>query len=154
MEIKTKLAILSMLAKKLNEEHITWCVGGSLLLYFQGISSHFNDIDIMIAENDIEKVNLLFSTLGNLKQQDENINYQSTFFKTFIIDDLEVDIIAGFTIIAEDKRYYFPLNSRDIQECTVINSESIPLHQLSEWLKYYQLMDRLDKVQMIADYYK
>lgn len=59
MIIQHKLEILSQIAKKLNEGHITWAVGGSLLLYFKGIVDEFHDIDLMVHADDAEEAKSL-----------------------------------------------------------------------------------------------
>ncbi len=52
--IEKKLTILSKIAEELNARGVTWAVGASLLLYFKGIVTAFNDIDLMISEEDYE----------------------------------------------------------------------------------------------------
>ena len=52
MTINEKLNILKLIATKFNQANISWAVGGSLLLYFEKITDHFNDLDIMIANKD------------------------------------------------------------------------------------------------------
>lgn len=105
MIIQHKLEILSQIAKKLNEGHVTWAVGGSLLLYFKGIVDEFHDIDLM----------------------------------------------GGFTITKADGEHRCFLRKEDICEKVLVDGEQIPLHSLTEWRRYYELMGRSAKLKMIDD---
>lgn len=40
---------LVRVARRLNEENITWALGASMLLYYKGLVPKANDIDIVIA---------------------------------------------------------------------------------------------------------
>ena len=51
--IKEKLEAVSTIAHELNKRHIVWAEGASLLLHFKNKVSDFNDIDIMVSEDDV-----------------------------------------------------------------------------------------------------
>ena len=40
-----KIQLLLRIAHRLNEAHVEWALGASMLLYFKGITSEFHDID-------------------------------------------------------------------------------------------------------------
>ena len=46
-----------MIAKK-QKGHVTWAVGGSLLLYFKGIVDEFHDIDLMVMAEDTKEAKI------------------------------------------------------------------------------------------------
>ena len=44
-EEQKKIELLQRIAQRLNEAHVQWALGASMLLYFKGITSAFHDID-------------------------------------------------------------------------------------------------------------
>lgn len=151
MDTAKKLSTLIKIAKILNQNEITWAVGASLLLYIKGIAHEFRDIDILIAENDVEKVKTLLADYGTLQPKGPNEQYISRAFLEYVIEEIDFDIIAGFTIVTEDGKHYFPLEKENIKEITLIHGVPIPLQSIEEWKTYYSLMGKIEKVQMIAN---
>ena len=147
--VKDKLNLLSQIAKELNEKNVTWAVGASVLLYFKGITSEFNDIDIMIAEEDVETVKEALLSFGKMQAPNPNVEYKTKYFLEFQIDGVDIDVMAGFIIIDNGGEYYFPLYKEHIKEFTEIDGIKIPLQSLEEWRTFYQLMGRYEKVNMI-----
>ncbi|MDO7977814.1 hypothetical protein [Oceanotoga teriensis] len=151
MEINKKLKILSKIGKELNNAHITWAIGASLLLYLKGFLDDFQDIDIIIAEKDISKTKKILLKLGKLEPENPNIKYKTKKFLEFKVDCLDIDIIAGFTIVNNNQNFYFPLKQEDIKDYIEINGINIPLQSVNEWRNYYSLMGRTEKVKIIDD---
>lgn len=149
MEAQDKLKVFTKIAKELNKQQITWAVGASLLLFFKGITNTFHDIDIMVSENDIEKVKKILSSFGTYSKPVPNKQYKTKYFLEYQIENVEFDIMAGFTIINNEIEYYFPLNKSEICDFIIINETKIPLQSLSQWKDFYSLMGRDEKVQMI-----
>ena len=59
-----KIQLLLRIAHRLNEAHVEWALGASMLLYFKGITSEFHDIDLMIAARNTECVRTILSEMG------------------------------------------------------------------------------------------
>lgn len=151
--IEKKLNILSKVAKELNANNITWAIGASLLLYFKEITNEFHDIDIMVAESDVEKIKKILLSFGKLQPKNPNIQYKTKDFMEFNIEGVDFDVMAGFVIVNNNIDYYFPLEKKDIKDYIYIQGTTIPLHSIQEWLTYYKLMDRTKKVKMINSYF-
>ena len=66
METERKLDVLADIARALNQSGVTWAVGGSLLLYFKGKTGVFRDIDLMVCETDVEKLDCSFGPASML----------------------------------------------------------------------------------------
>ena len=147
--IKDKLTMLSQIAKELNDKNATWAIGGSVLLYLKGVTSEFNDIDIMIAEEDVETVKEALLSFGKMQAPNPNLEYKTKYFFEFQVDGVDIDVMAGFIIMDKGKECYFPLNKEHIKDFTEINGIKIPLQSLEEWRTFYQLMGRVEKVNMI-----
>ncbi|WP_313186585.1 nucleotidyltransferase domain-containing protein [Lacrimispora sp.] len=150
-DIKHKLTVLARIADELNHKDVTWAIGASLLLYFKGIASEFHDIDIMIAEEDVEAVKDVLLSLGDIQQPDPNAKYKTKCFMEFHVDGVDIDAMAGFVIVNQDKEYYFPLKKETIKDSTEVHGIKIPLQSVEEWRKYYELMGRKEKVKMIDE---
>jgi hypothetical protein len=147
--VKDKLTLLSQIAKELNNKNVTWAIGASTMLYFKGIVSEFNDIDIMVAEEDVDVVKEVLLSLGEMQSPNPNIEYRTRCFLEFQVEGVEIDIMAGFVIIDKENEHYFPLKKENIKDFTEIDGIKIPLQSLEEWRNYYQLMGRDEKVHMI-----
>ncbi|MCR1971917.1 hypothetical protein [Clostridium cochlearium] len=151
VEVENKFKVLSKIAKQLNDNNITWAIGASLLLYIKGISSEFNDIDIMVAESDVQALKNILLTLGELQPKNPNIQYKTKQFLEFKVEDVDIDVMAGFIIVNKGRDFYFPLDKDDIADYAEINGVKIPLQSVEEWRNYYELMGRTEKVKMIDD---
>lgn len=147
--VKKKLMVLSNIARKLNQRNLTWAIGGSLLLYFKGITNEFHDIDIMVAEEDVEVLKEIMLTFGQLLPPNPKVEYKTKHFLEFNVEGVEIDVMAGFTIVNRENEYYFPLRAGSVNDFTEVNGVSIPLQSIAEWRKYYELMGRTEKVKMI-----
>ncbi|WP_142412856.1 nucleotidyltransferase domain-containing protein [Hathewaya massiliensis] len=150
-EVEEKFKVLSKIGKQLNDNNITWAIGASLLLYIKGISSEFHDIDIMVAESDVEALKNILLHLGELQPKTTNIQYKSKEFLEFKVEDVDIDVMAGFVIVNKGRDFYFPLHKGDIMDYEEINGVKIPLQSVKEWRNYYELMGRTEKVKMIDD---
>ena len=149
-----KLSVLWNIAKVLNSNNIIWAVGGSMLLYFKDRTDVFNDIDIMVQEKDVERLKKLLLGMGDLTPQNPNKQYKTRHFLEFSINGVDIDVIAGFVIVCNGKDYDCSLEAQQIAEYTSINGEKIPLQSLDNWRRYYELMGRTDKVEMIDGHIK
>lgn len=148
-KVERKLQILSQIAEKLNTQKITWAIGASLLLYLKGIVTEFHDIDIMVAEEDVEAAQRVLLSQGNQLPPNPKPQYKTKYFLEFHIAGVDVDMIAGFTIVHQGTDFYFPLKKEDIKDYAEINGVKIPLQSIEEWRIYYELMGRTDKVEML-----
>ena len=152
--MKDKLNVLKQVAHTLNQAGVMWAIGGSVLLYLKGIAEKFNDIDIMMNESDIEQAKAALLKLGKKQPHNPHPQYQTKHFLEFQITGVDVDIIAGFTIIYQNETHYFPLMEKDIVEKVDFEGEMIPLQSIKTWRKYYQLMGRSEKVKRIDQFDK
>ncbi len=149
-ENERKLGVLTKIAKILNDNNIVWAVGGSLLLlYFRNKTDMFHDIDIMVIEDDIKKLKSLLEPMGIFTSPHPNKQYKTRYFLEFTIDNVDVDIMAGFVIVNEGKEFDCSLNPESIVEHLNINGADIPLQSIDDWRRYYALMGRNAKVEMI-----
>ena len=142
-EEQKKIELLQKIAHRLNEAHVQWALGASMLLYFKSITSEFHDIDLMVADHDAECVRTILS------DPMPNPMYRTKAFMEFLIDSIEVDVMAGFAIVHEGTVYDCSLREDQIVEKMRLGTEVIPLQSPQLWCKYYRLMGRPQKADMI-----
>ena len=149
MTTDKKLHVLHRIACELNRAGICWALGASMLLYFKGITDDFHDIDIFIADEDAGHARDILSRMGELLPSRPDRNYRTKLFLEYVIDGVDVDMMAGFAIVTGDTVHECPLLKEQIVEFVPLRDEMIPLQSLTLWLRYYQLMGRDNKVAMI-----
>lgn len=143
------MEILSTVAEYFNKEHITWAVGASLLLYLKGKTDYFEDIDIMIMESDVEKVKNIMSKIGVIQPPNPSVHYKTKYFIEYIVNGVDLDIMAGFIIVNNGVEYDCSLKKYEIVDSIAVNNQKIPLQSLTLWKHYYELMGRTEKAEMI-----
>lgn len=148
-ETEKKIEVLKQIAHRFNEAHIMWALGASMLLYFKGITKEFQDIDLMVANDDVERVRIILSEMGEIQPPNPNPKYRTKTFMEFIINSIDVDVMAGFSIISDGKIFDCSLQEEQIVEKMPLGTELIPLQSPLLWREYYRLMGRTEKVKMI-----
>ena len=147
------LNTLSYIGEKLNNNNINWAVGGSILLNHYNLINVIHDIDLLIDCKDIEKADMILSNLGFKKTKDKNSNYSTKYFYEYIIKNVDVDVMAGFTINHSLGKYEYILDLKAITNFKYINNVKIPLTALEDWYILYQLIPgREYKVNLIEKY--
>ncbi len=144
-----KLKVLTKISQLLNDANVLWNVGGSVMLYLKNYVDDFNDIDLMVSERDVLMVKKILSELGTLKPERHHEKFGTKYFFSFLIDSIDVDLMAGFSIIYQSKAYYFPLDDTTEIETVLLNGTKISIAALTDWLTFYRLMERTDKVKLI-----
>lgn len=141
---------LLQIQKKLDENNISWALGGSLLLHYTGHKVDVHDIDILVDEKDYDK---LLSAIGSFSFKENRINdkYLTSHFFTLDINGVSIDIMLGFKVVVSNGVYAFPFDQSKIEAYHNIQGVIIPLSSLEEWYKAYQAMERTEKVQLIKE---
>lgn len=153
ISINDKLSVLRKIAVQFEKEKITWALGASALLYFRGVVSSFNDLDLIVDANDIDKAKILLGNLGTLQAKIPPDNYRTRHFYQYIIEGVDIDLISDFIIVSNGKEYHFPLQKEHISSYRDVNGTTLRLHSLEEWRKYYHLMGRKNKVALIDEFF-
>ena len=150
-ETQEKLELLKGIAHRFNEARIEWALGASLMLFLKGIVSEFHDIDLMVSVQDAERAKAILSEMGELCPPNPKPNpmYRTKTFMEFLIDSVEVDVMAGFAIVKDGKVYDCALRKAQIVEKMPLGTEVIPLQSPSLWCKCYRLMGRAEKAELI-----
>lgn len=151
MDVSEKLSVLSRIAWALNRRQVAWAVGGSLLLYFHGKVPAFHDIDLLTAEEDAAAVQETLCALGQLLPlRPPTSQYRTAYFREFVVDGVEVDVMAGLVIVKDGAPHRFPLLPKEIGPVVPVDGVQVPLHSLEAWRTYYALMGREEKARLIS----
>lgn len=146
---------LCYIGEKLNNANIRWAVGASILLNQYGLVEKPNDIDIFVAEENIEEADEVLKSLGEKKKWEPNFTYATKYFYEYEINGVEVDVMAGFAVNFTGGLFQFPFDELSISEFININGVMLPFTALEDWYVLYQLIpNRQVKVQMIEEYLK
>ena len=105
----------------------------------------------MVADRDAECVRTILSEMGESCPSESipNPMYRTKTFMEFLIDSVDVDVMAGFAIVKDGKVYDCALRKEQIVEKMPLGTEVIPLQSPLLWCKYYRLMGRNEKAEMI-----
>ena len=154
-EMQKKIELLQKIAHRFNEANVERALGASMLLYFKGIVSEVHDIDLMVSIRDAELVREILSEMGELHPANpiSDPMYRTKVFMEFTIASVEVDVMAGFAIVNEGKIYDCSLYKEQIVERMTLGTEIIPLQSPILWCKYYRLMGRSEKADLIEEIY-
>jgi hypothetical protein len=146
-----KIELLKKIAHRFNEARIEWALGASMMLFLKGIAPEFHDIDLMVSVRDAECAKAILSEMGELLPPGPKPDpmYQTKSFMEFLIDSIEVDAMAGFGILRDGRFFDCSLKQEQIAETILLGAESIPLQSPLLWCKYYRLMGRSEKADMI-----
>jgi len=146
-------SVLAKIGKTLNENNITWVVGGSIILNHFDIVNEVNDIDLIIEENDFDKVISLLKKIGNEKSTGDKLNYHTKKHVKMNIEGVGVDLMAGFIIEHENGLYNYVLDQTAITSSMKINDIVIPLGAIEDWYIIYQVIGgREKKVELLENY--
>ena len=87
--------------------------------------------------------------MGVLQPSVPNPKYKSKMFLEFVIDGIDVDLIAGFAIVSGATIHDCSLRREQIVEKVSFEGEVIPLQSPALWREYYLLMGRNEKAALI-----
>lgn len=147
------LDTLSYVGEKLNNTGILWGVGASLVLNQYGLISYPNDIDILVDIKDIRKTDEILKNLGIKKPTEETSIYSTKYFYEYVVNDIDIDVMAGFAINYDKNIYEYSFDSESITDIKSINGVNIPFTSLEDWYILYQLIpNKENKVNMIEKY--
>lgn len=135
-------------ANILNNNDITWALGGSLLLALQGYSTTVNDIDILIIPEDKERLlELLKPFTYNTKQP--NSQYDTVDFYCVTYHNITIDIMIDFRVITDTGIFIFPFSKNTQLQSILIDQTTLYLSSIQDWKQAYIAMNRTDKIDLI-----
>lgn len=147
--MRKKLLLLSDIARDFNAAGIRWAVGASAMLYLRCLAEEFNDIDLFVAEEDIESAKEILLRHGQMLPPRDNSAFSTKHFLEFEMDSLGIDLIAGFAMQRNGKTCHFPMEEK--HDRVRVLDAIVPLQSLGRWRECYAAMGRDAKVKMLDE---
>lgn len=144
---------LKTIVDRLNDANITYAIGGSLLLYAHQLVETFNDIDILIVKEDFAKAHAILTDMGEEQPIKENDRYQTECFKTYLVKNSKVDVMANLIIKHQSRTYNHCFDASSVVEYKEIHAACVPMMSLEDWYVIYLLIERDDKVRLLEDFF-
>ncbi|MBC8060573.1 MAG: hypothetical protein H7Y18_07895 [Clostridiaceae bacterium] len=145
---------LSYIGKKLNEREVVWGVGASMLLNHYGLINRPNDIDILVDLKDIEEADEILKSMGEKKKWEKKDTYSTKYFYEYVINGVDVDVMAGLCINHNNGMYRYIFDNSSIIEVATIKGVNIQFSALEDWYVLYQLIpNRENKVRLLENYF-
>ena len=145
---------LSRLAERLNTLDIVWAAGASSVLYEHGLTASVNDLDILVRLEDAAKLDAYLEPYAVNPPETDHPKYKTAFFREYVIDGVEIDLIAGFAIAHEQGVYHYNFQHDAIDRVAILNGVGVPIAALEDWYVLYMLMDRKeDKTDLIESHF-
>ena len=144
---------LTYIGEKFNHSNIVWAVGASLMLNQFGLIKDPNDIDILVAIEDINKADDILKNIGEKKEPKKVSTYSTKYFYKYLVNKINIDVMAGFAINHTKGLYGYVFDNDSISTIKRINKVDIPFTSLEDWYVIYQLIpNRESKVDLIEKY--
>lgn len=145
--------LIKKIACEFAEAKIHWGIGGSKLLNFYRITETVNDLDLLISLDDVDAALQILDKLGKRIEITNIEEYYTESFSRFLVDGIEIDVMANFKIQHEAGVYDFQFDNSTKVEKVQLDDVELPLSSLEEWYIAYLLMKNRDsKVEMIEHF--
>ena len=139
-----KLTVLARIAGAFRQAEVTWALGASGLLYF-------HDLDLMVLLPDAGRAQEVLACLGTPLPPRENASiYRTAVFREYTVDGVDVDLMAGMAIERDGTLHDCSLRREDIAGTVTVLGEAVPLHAPACWRRYYALMGRREKAELLS----
>ena len=135
-----KLAVLSRVGKALKAADILFGVGGSAMLYRNGLSGDFNDIDLVVALEDAQRADDVLSRLGARGAERDSGVFETSVFLSYEVEGVGVDMMAGLAMRHDAGVYRYAFGADSICDTWPVYGEMLPFCALEDWCVLYRLM--------------
>lgn len=145
---------LKEIALRLNEAKICWALGGSALLDCFEMNVEVHDLDIMVEANDFDKAIQSLCQIGQTKIKEDDVNFRTEYFKSFMINACAVDVMSGLCVKWNDRWFEFKFTRAHIGLSKMIEDVRVPLMTIEDWYVFYHWLNRPNKISEIERYAK
>ena len=146
---------LETIAKAFNSASLNYVIGGSLVLYYNGLTKEVHDIDIIVNPKDFYIAHSILTYLGEEIPTQKSDIFISGKFSKFIINQQKIDMFSDFKIKHEEGIYKYHFDESPVVKFVRIGDEKLPIGALEDWLVMYALMpNRYGKVSIISKFFE
>lgn len=132
--------ILLKLCPALAAKGVRWAASMSLSLFLRGAHDHFNDFDLLIDPEDIDKFEEVFESLGGKINHNtvQKAAFTSPYYKEAVMDGVGFDLIGNITIETYCTVYRYEL--KEIEWFTLRQDLNIPVIPMeAQYILYYMM---------------
>lgn len=146
-------AVMIKVSTALNDADVLWGLGASQMLYQHGLVEKTNDIDVVVAETDIEQALAALDQVALRIRIPETTAYATKHFHVFDCMGVSMDVMSGFVILHDEGIYRFPFDEQSITDMVLIEDVTVPLTSPEDWWVAYALMKGRDaKAEILYNY--
>ncbi len=150
-----KLKTLQKVGRALKASGVRFCVGGSAMLYRNGLVEQFNDIDLLVESSDAYKAETVLLSIGQSEEAKSSTAFVTDIFRSFLVDGIGVDMMAGLKIRSGGQVYSHQLTEGSYADRWPVWGEVLPFSALEEWCVLYHLMPgKAHKAELIKAHLK
>ncbi|MBR3003017.1 MAG: hypothetical protein IKF38_05635 [Clostridia bacterium] len=138
-----KKMVLENVCRAFDRAEVTWALAMSSCLFFRGIMDDFNDIDILIALEDVEEFEIVFRKLGG-KIDNNTVQkpaFTSPYYKEATFGGMHFDLIGNMTVNTYGTVYQYVLKQQDVEYLTIDGDVNIPLSPVEANFLLYGMME-------------
>ena len=147
------MQVLKRIAQSFEDEHIIYGLGGSGVLVAYEILEKMNDIDIVVAFEDIERAKQILDDIACFKSSGKYCVVEKEYCYEYELDGVSIDLMANIHIKHDEGLYEFPFNRRRVTYRMCIDDLMIPVMSLEDWYVFYQLIGRMDRADLIEEWF-
>lgn len=145
---------LKKIAYAFQRKRLTWGIGGSYLLKHYGLVNNVRDIDIVIAEEDIEGALDILDFFGERRELEQDAKFDTELFVSYVIEGTVIDVMCNIKIIYNDSFYQYKFDKDAIAEEVFIEGQKYPIMHLEDWYVLYYYMGRNERLNVLDGYIK
>ena len=135
-----KLRTIQKVGKALKTAGVRFCIGGSAMLFRNGLVEQFNDIDLLVEPADADKAEAVLLCLGRQEDAKSSTAFATDIFRSYFVDGVGVDMMAGLKIRCGEQLYSHQLTEASYADRWPVWGEILPFSALEEWCVLYHLM--------------
>lgn len=141
VEYHERKEVFVSLVNELKKFNVGWAIGCSMNLFIRGIVDDFNDVDIIVDSNDIEKIKKIMEEKGAILTGTGGNGFcESDMYMHYQLGRIDVDIISGFRIVTFGTEYYYPYKSWQTDMIEIMDIR-VPLIALEAMYILYYMME-------------
>lgn len=139
---------LKEIAHRLNGVAVHWGLGGSSMLYLQGIDIDPQDIDVFVLPQDFDDALRVLSADNSFIELGPQGIFASDRFAHGTFMGSPIDLMAGFHILSNnsDLVYHFDPSTMIMIE---LDEVQVPCCRLEEWIILYESMGKQSNAELI-----
>lgn len=122
------------------------------MLKQHGLVEQVGDFDVLVTLEDAARSHELLLALGTGGPGETKHPYWTKHFYTYVIEGVEIDVMAGFAIDHEAGIYHFPFAADHVVARVQVGGEQVPLTALEDWYVLYDLMGRTAKAELLESH--